>query len=81
MRTLIDFSKWPRYFVTDSIERYIFKPKSATHATVAQVQELVDDAEFYIDPSGPGCCPNGLKQSARAVLKHARAAIAKATTA
>lgn len=72
---MIDYSKWPPYFVADSIEREIFQPESDTHASVSQVRALIADAKFYTDAWGPDQCPRGLKQSARAVLRHATAAL------
>lgn len=74
---LIDIRKFPPYFMNDSIERQVFCPETETHATVDQVRELLADAEFYIDPHGPDTCPPGLISSARATVKHCRAALAK----
>jgi len=73
---LIRWYNFPPYFTTDSIERGIFKPQTDFHATREQIESLLADAEFYCDASGPDMCPAGLKHSARAVIRHARKALA-----
>jgi hypothetical protein len=69
---LIDITKLPPYFTSDSEARGIFKPRSETHCTEKQLRALLSDAEYYTDRLGPDECPEGLKPSARAVIKHCR---------
>ena len=73
---LIDFAKFPKYFTRDSIERGIFEPEQDRWATPDQIRALLSDAEFYSDRWGPDQCPPGLIPSARAVVKHCKAALA-----
>jgi hypothetical protein len=39
-------------------------------STPEQYAELKNRAEYYVGPGSPDQCPAGLKQSARAVLRH-----------
>lgn len=75
MARLIDITKFPPYFMGDSIERQIFMPESETHATEDQIRELLADAEFYADPNGPDQCPPGLFASAKATIRHCKRAL------
>lgn len=69
MNEKFDWTKLPRVFVDDSLERFIFEPKDDRWATRDELMSLRRDAEFYTDRWGPDECPRGLKASARAVLK------------
>jgi hypothetical protein len=75
MNLPIKHDKFPWYFTNDSQERGIFKPESDTHCSVDAARSLLADAKFYVDPWGPDACPNGLKQSARAVIRHVEKAL------
>ncbi|MCC7548338.1 MAG: hypothetical protein IT532_11290 [Burkholderiales bacterium] len=72
---MIDWTKFPKRFTLEAIDRFVFVPESATHASEEQVRALLDDAEAYIHKSGEHERTPGLGISARAVVRVCRQAL------
>lgn len=68
MKDMIDWSKFPRTFTRDAIERYSFVPETPTHASKTQINQLMEDAQRYlVDAPYPRTA--GLGVSARSVIR------------
>jgi len=72
---MIDWTKFPKRFTLEAIDRFVFVPESATHASEEQVRALLEDAESYIGKSGEHDRTPGLGISARAVVRVCRQAL------
>jgi len=75
MTRMIDWTKFPKRFTLEAIDRYVFVPESATHASEEQVRALLEDAESYIGKNGEHDRTPGLGISARAVVRVCRQAL------
>ena len=75
--SLVRVLKLPPAFIRDCLDcdcdigTYDFARRELT-ASVDQIDELRDRAEYYVDAHGPDASPPGLKVAARAVLKALR---------
>jgi hypothetical protein len=72
---MIDWTKFPKRFTLEAIDRFVFVPESATHASEEQVRALLEDAQSYIGKSGQHDRTPGLGISARAVVRVCRQAL------
>jgi len=72
---MIDWTKFPKRFTLEAIDRFVFVPETATHASEEQVRALLEDAESYIGKSGEHHRTPGLGISARAVVRVCRQAL------
>lgn len=75
MSRMIDWTKFPKRFTLEAIDRFVFVPESSTHASEEQVRALLADAESYIEKSGDHDRTPGLGISARAVVRVCRQAL------
>ncbi len=75
MSRMIDWTKFPKRFTLEAIDRFVFVPESSTHASEEQVRALLADAESYVEKSGDHDRTPGLGISARAVVRVCRQAL------
>lgn len=82
-----DAPRWvkvPTRFLADHIERGLQTPNVKAYcplkshnyidANDAAIEDLLADARHYASPGGPDQLPRGLKQSAKALIRHLRKA-------
>lgn len=75
MSRMIDWTKFPKRFTLEAIDRYVFVPETPTHASEEQVRALLEDAQSYIGKNGEHDRTPGLGISARAVVRVCRQAL------
>ncbi len=75
MSRMIDWTKFPKRFTLEAMDRFVFVPESSTHASEEQVRALLADAESYVGKSGEHDRTPGLGISARAVVRVCRQAL------
>ena len=75
MTRMIDWTKFPKRFTLEAMDRFVFVPETATHASEEQVRALLEDAESYIGKCGEHDRTPGLGISARAIVRVCRQAL------